>query len=58
MGNFYKYCVDKRGKTWYICRDCGNKEQYCPACCPVCENKVRNTRQELIDIISRLGAKK
>lgn len=41
MENSVFYCTE-RGKDWYMCTDCGNKERFRFLVCPVCENKPGN----------------
>jgi hypothetical protein len=47
MDNLIPYIVDKKGKQWYICRDCANKEQFQFLFCPVCRNLKRSTNEAL-----------
>ena len=56
MDNMAYFFTDKYGRTWYICRDCGHKEQYKPHFCPVCRNTQRNPNKENQSVIDMLIA--
>lgn len=56
MANMINYIRDRKGRTWYICRDCGNKELYQPDFCPVCHNVGRNPNPRYREALANLIA--
>ena len=56
MDNLIPYIVDRRGKQWYICRDCCNKEQIKHLFCPVCGNVKPSTNPEIKKAIAQVIA--
>lgn len=56
MDNLIPYIVDRRGKQWYICRDCCNKEQIKRLFCPVCGNVKPSTNPEIKKAIAQVIA--
>ena len=58
MDNLIRYCTDSRGLTWYICKDCGNKERTKWRYCPVCKNEHPQSNPDLkaiLDVIALKG---
>lgn len=54
--NMMPYIRDSKGRVWYICRDCGNKEMKQYNFCPVCKNISRGTNPERLSALARLIA--
>lgn len=59
MENMLYYITDRKGRAWYICRDCGNKEMKKYNFCPVCKNTGKNPNpkflRELANVIKAGG---
>lgn len=55
MDNMIPFAVIS-GRQWYICRDCGNKEQRKYNFCPVCKNEQKTTDPQKINAIAVLMA--
>lgn len=56
MENMIPYAVIS-GRQWYICRDCGHKEQRKYNFCPVCKNEHKGSKkvQNAIALIIAAG---
>ena len=56
MDNMIPFAVIS-GRQWYICRDCGHKEQTKCEICPVCKNEHKGNEkvQQAIDLIIATG---
>lgn len=54
MENMINYIRDRKGRTWYICRDCGNKELSQFTFCPVCKNVGQNPNPRFREALANL----
>lgn len=62
MANMVHFYTENSGRKWFICRDCGYKQDYFNGYCPVCKNEHRCTnmnKQKAIELlIATEGGKK
>jgi predicted ATP-dependent serine protease len=56
MTNMVHFFTEQSGRKWFICRDCGYKQDYFNGFCPVCRNEQRCTNQERLNAIALLIA--
>ena len=46
MDNMLFFAKDKKGRDWYICKDCGNKEMSRFLVCPICHNEPNQDKEK------------